>query len=776
MNDWIAVSRTYAELNTKRRPTHCVYLNIKRTKVVEDVEMEKKEETPSVLKIEGQAADKYTFTYGILVLPSEAYIPLPNPDLPWKVQQAVDAIIKVDSAEKKIEIKQWVDDSKPIESQLAKDLVQLDNGVKLSMGNWKCDVCGGDATTNLWLNLTDGHVGCGRQNWDGSGGKGHALEHYRQTNYPLVVKLGTITAEGADVHSYAEDREVLDPHLDAHLKHWGLDMKSLEKTDKTMAELEIEFQMTYDWSRSAESNQVLTPVYGPGYTGLQNMGNTCYMNSVLQTLTKVPSFSDYYIRNRDQFINTSESPATDLRVQLCKLISALESGEYSKEPQEGSEETSSGVKPSMFKSLIGKGHQEFATNRQQDAVEFLEHLFTVIEKVEKRDDPSKVFEFLLEERIQCTRTNEVAYTNHRHKFLSLPIPVEHCVNPGEVAKYEAEQAEKKKAEEAAGVNQASAKKVEQEPEPVRPIIPLSACITTLFTPEISSEFSTSVNENTKCIKSKKLSTFPEYLVLHLGRFTFSGGQLKKLDVFLDVPDELDLEEYRGKGAQPGESLMPPRAKSSGGSGGGGGGQPALKPDPTIIQGMLEFGIPQVRAERAWFNTRAQGTVEAAIEWLFSNSDDPTLDTPLPSEPAPPAPSSGGGGGGGGVDEVALAGLLSMGFPAKKAERALKETKNNLEAATDWLFSHMEDDDVEIEEPQVAVAPVEEVVEEVPPLDGSGKYKLWAFVTHMGTSTASGHYVAHILVDGKWIIYNDGKVAESQEPPRKLAYLYFYKRQ
>ena len=50
---------------------------------------------------------------------------------------------------------------------------------------------------NLWLNLTDGAVFCGKWFFDGSGGNGHALEHYRETNYPLAVKLDTITPDGA---------------------------------------------------------------------------------------------------------------------------------------------------------------------------------------------------------------------------------------------------------------------------------------------------------------------------------------------------------------------------------------------------------------------------------------------------------------------------------------------------------------------------------------------------------------------------------------------------
>ena len=32
-----------------------------------------------------------------------------------------------------------------------------------------------------------------------------------------------------------------------------------------------------------------------------------------------------------------------------------------------------------------------------------------------------------------------------------------------------------------------------------------------------------------------------------------------------------------------------------------------------------------------------------------------------------------------------------------------------------------------------------------------------FVSHMGASTAAGHYVAHIRKGGRWVIYNDEKV-------------------
>ncbi len=49
----------------------------------------------------------------------------------------------------------------------------------------------------------------------------------------------------------------------------------------------------------------------------------------------------------------------------------------------------------MFKSLIGKGHSEFSTNRQQDALEFMQHLFSLIECSERQnggEDPTRVSE------------------------------------------------------------------------------------------------------------------------------------------------------------------------------------------------------------------------------------------------------------------------------------------------------------------------------------------------------------------------------------------------
>jgi len=62
----------------------------------------------------------------------------------------------------------------------------------------------------------------------------------------------------------------------------------MEKTEKSMIELELELnQKTNEWATLCESGGQLQPMYGPGYTGMQNMGNSCYLNSTMQVLFRL---------------------------------------------------------------------------------------------------------------------------------------------------------------------------------------------------------------------------------------------------------------------------------------------------------------------------------------------------------------------------------------------------------------------------------------------------------------------------------------------------------
>eukprot|EP00894_Picocystis_sp_ML_P003603 jgi/Pico_ML_1/54120/g4541.t1 len=181
-----------------------------------------------------------------------------------QVVNAVEAILAHDEALDEKEATTWQEDILP--SKYAEDLVQLDNGKKISSdpSNWECEESG--SKENLWLNLSTGFIGSGRRNWDGSGGNGAAIRHFEQTGkkYPLAVKLGTITPRGADVFSYAEDENdmVTDPYLAEHLAHWGIDIMQMEKTEKTMTELQIELNKGFEFDKITEAGADLQPVTG----------------------------------------------------------------------------------------------------------------------------------------------------------------------------------------------------------------------------------------------------------------------------------------------------------------------------------------------------------------------------------------------------------------------------------------------------------------------------------------------------------------------------------
>nr|CCD13513.1 unnamed protein product [Trypanosoma congolense IL3000] len=130
-----------------------------------------------------------------------------------------------------------------------------------------------------------------------------------------------------------------------------------------------------------------------------------------------------------------------------------------------------------------------------------------------------------------------------------------------------------------------------------------------------------------------------------------------------------------------------------------------------------------------------------------------------------------------VDEVALATLLSMGVDEKVAAYALRQTCMDVERALDYVFSR---DDIEREMVMASGSERRAETQEgeaASDNDGPAQYQLHAMISHIGASAKVGHYVCHIRDPdtGKWLLFNDEKVAESKQPPFELSSLYFYRR-
>ncbi|KAI3988164.1 hypothetical protein MKX01_011953 [Papaver californicum] len=738
-----------------------VYLHIKQTMKQVSDDRPLKKPTLLAIGVDGGFDNhdpEYEETYNIVILPDFVNLPFPSVELPEKVRLAVDTVLRAEGAEKKEQLASWTADKKQV-SAYATNLIQIDTGVVVPPSGWKCCKC--DKTENLWLNLTDGMIFCGRRNWDGSGGNNHAIEHYKETNHPLAVKLGTITAdlEGADVFSYPEDESVEDPLLAQHLAFFGIDFSSLKKTEMTTAERELDQNTNYDWNRIQESGQESEPLFGPGYTGLVNIGNSCYLASTMQVVFSTSSFCSRYYKSqslKEAFETAPADPTVDLNMQLTKLGHGLLSGKYSVPAQEkdGSSDSApsttstkqEGIPPRMFKSVIAASHPEFSTMRQQDALEFFLHVLDQVERANAGSpllDPSKSFKFGIEERLQCP-SGKVTYNKRVDYTLSLNIPLHEATN-----KEQLEAFYKLKSERSL-----EGKEVSND-EIVRPRVPLEACLEIFSAPEEVHEFHSSVlKAKTTAIKTTGLTSFPDYLVLHMRKFVMEEGWVpKKLDVYIDVPDVIDISHMRSKGLQPGEELLPEEVAGSVTV------ESSPSADDNIVSQLVVMGFNNLHCKKAAINTSNAG-VEEAMNWLLSHMDDPDIDDLIcESVPLP-------------VDQSQVDTLVSFGFQEDIAIKALKASGGNIEKATDWIFSNP---NASAPSDMDATPSGAECSADGGLPDGGGKYKLIGLVSHIGTSTHCGHYVAHVNKDGKWVIFNDDKVGVSHNPPKDMGYLYFFER-
>jgi ubiquitin carboxyl-terminal hydrolase 5/13 len=710
------------------------------------------------------------------VFPSQTTVLFQTEGVPLIINKSINEIISSESALAKFEKEQltgtWDGEMKQV-SIYALDLQQHENGKKVPPTGWKCEKC--DLTSNLWLNLTDGSILCGRKFFDGTGGNEHAVQHFRETNLPLAVKLGTITSDGkADVYSYAEDDMVIDPYLQKHLLHFGINIGQLEKTEKSMVEMEIELnQRVGEWALLQESSAELQPVAGPGLTGMSNLGNSCYLNSVMQVVFTIPDFIRRFVEHADEIFATAPSdPVNDFNTQMAKLGAGLWSGKYSSISEDSFDSGSGGIKPTMFKNLIGKGHPDFSTKQQQDAQEFLLHMFNAIERNSRsQENPCDALKFKIEDRVQCMASKKVKYSYRDEWILPVPIPVSQCTNLDEVRTYEEE---KQKAE-------AEGRRLTDDTL-VRPKIPLRTCLEQFGEAEDVEQFySTAINDKTTAIKQARLASMPDYLLLHLKKFTMREDWTSiKLDVSVDCPDELDVSFLRGTGLLPSEQELPELK----------GRVPSPPPmDPEVLMNLQDMGFPAEACKKAIFFTKNSG-LEAATNWIMQHIADEDFSAPF----VPPGQENVKQGEKTSPllflinyyffvvldftpNEEGLAMIISMGFSVSQATKALKATSNNTERAVDYIFSHQDELDMEdIQESEAPASASSSGNQQIKNCrDGEGKYRLRAFISHMGSSSQVGHYVCHILKDNQWIIFNDNKVALSQNPPKDLGYLYLYER-
>lgn len=96
------------------------------------------------------------------------------------------------------------------------------------------------------------------------------------------------------------------------------------------------------------------------------------------------------MRGQEHLAECKKIPAECFYCQVSKVFWGLNSGRYSQRLErrrvindvERVEEYQEAIKPYDFKLLIAKDNSEFSSNRQQDALEYLQLLFDRLDKEE----------------------------------------------------------------------------------------------------------------------------------------------------------------------------------------------------------------------------------------------------------------------------------------------------------------------------------------------------------------------------------------------------------
>ncbi|KAM7015902.1 ubiquitin carboxyl-terminal hydrolase 8 [Tautogolabrus adspersus] len=283
---------------------------------------------------------------------------------------------------------------------------------------------------------------------------------------------------------------------------------------------------------SAAKIRNLNPTFGgmgPSLTGLRNMGNTCYMNSILQCLCNSPAMSEYF--NNNLYMDDINrynilGHKGDVAEEFGVIMKALWAGLYKY------------ISPRDFKITIGKINEQFAGYDQQDSQELLLFLMDGLHEDLNKADNRKRYKEEENDHLDDQSAADLAWS--KHKLLNESVIV--ALFQGQF----------KSTVQCLTCHRKS-RTFETFMYLSLPLASTSKCSLQDCLRLFSKEEKLTDNNKVFCRhckthrdSTKKLEIWkvPPILLVHLKRFSYEGRWKQKLQTTVDFPlDCLDLTQY-----------------------------------------------------------------------------------------------------------------------------------------------------------------------------------------------------------------------------------------